>query len=168
MCDEIVIKNKSWKKMKSFCADKELVYDAIKEFAYANYKGTLFSMDFFGAIGKDFRVIALIGEENNNDNWRNNEIFSIDKSTLDKKIDFGMHNISKISNVDCICIKLNQQMILKETLKYISQDGFNGGYYAKGKFYGNDINDLVFVGVSGDYRDKKIRDINLDKFFKRQ
>jgi hypothetical protein len=168
ICDEVIVKNKSWKKMKIFSANKELLNDAIKEFAYENYKGNLFSIDFFGEIRKDFRILALIGEEDDKNNWKNNKIFLVDKNTLDKKIDFGIYDISKILGVDCICIKLNEQMVLKKILKYISQDNFRGGYYAKGKFYGNDINDLTFVGVSGDYRDKKIRDINLDKFFKRQ
>jgi hypothetical protein len=158
-----VIKNKSWKKMKTFYSDKELVYDAIKELAYANHEGTLFSMDFFGEIGEDFRIIALIGEENSKDDWQNNEIFLIDKSTLDKKNDFGIHDISKISNVSYICMKFDEQMILKEVLKYVSQDGFGGGYYAKGRFFGKNADDLVFIGVSGDYRDKKLRIIELEK-----
>jgi hypothetical protein len=166
MCNEVVIKNKSWKKMKTFRADKELVYDAIKEFAYTNYKGDLFSMDFFGEIGKDFRTIALIGEENNKDNCQKNAIFLASKDDLDKKFDFGIYDISKFLNVQCICIKFDEQMILKEVLRYISRDSFNGGYYAKGRFFGKNADDLVFIGVSGDYRDKKLRIIKLEKLLK--
>ncbi|MDR1461155.1 MAG: hypothetical protein LBI78_05870 [Campylobacteraceae bacterium] len=167
MLREVVIKNKSWKKMQIFKDNKEIVSDAIKEFAYANYKGDLFSIDFFGKIGKDFRILALIGESDNKNNLQNNKIFSINKNTLDKEIDFGIYDISENLNIDCVCIKFDENTILKEILKYISQEKFNGGYYAKGKFYGENIDDLIFLGVSGDYRDKRIRNINLDKLFKK-
>jgi hypothetical protein len=145
---------------------KELLCDAIKEFAYANYKGDLFSMDFFGEIGKDFRIVALIGEENDEDGWQNNKVFLADKDALDKDFDFGVHDISKILDIDCACIKLDEKTILEEVLKYVSRDNFDGGYYAKGSFFGNDIDDLIFIGVSGDYRDKKIKKIELEKLLK--
>jgi hypothetical protein len=167
MYNEVVVKNKSWKKIKIFNGDKELLYDVIKEFAYENYKGDLFSMDFFGEIRKDFRIIALIGEEDNKNDLQNNKVFSTNKGILDKKFSFGIRDISKFLNVNCICIKFDERMILEEVLKYISRDGFNGGYYAKGKLFGKDADDLVFIGISGDYRDKKTRNIELDRLLRK-
>jgi len=158
MINEVTIQNKSWKKMILFQENNELVNDALKEFAYANYSEDYLSVEYFGTIGKDFRVLMLIGEAKDE-----NKISSIDKQKLDKELDFGVYDLSSKIDIQCTCIKLNEKEILKEVLKYISQERFDGGYYAKGKFVGNNTDNLIFVGVSGDYRDKKLRNINLDK-----
>lgn len=154
---EITIKNISYKKTEAILSNIEIAKDAIKEFAYANSKGSCFAIDFFGEINSDFRAISLIGEE---------FIYGIDLADLDSKFGFGSFDIKKYINVVKYCrlLKFNQNEILDKILRYISYEKFEGGYFAKGKLIGKRAKDLKFIGVSGDVRNEAlIKQINLDE-----
>ncbi|MDR0423158.1 MAG: hypothetical protein LBH46_01050 [Rickettsiales bacterium] len=153
---EIIIKNTNDKKTKVSSQNIEIVNDTIKEYAYANFKSSCLKVDYFGKLGCDFRVIACIGDED--------KIFSLDLQSFDEKKDFGVFDISLETGYICKLLKFNEEEILQKILEYISYERFEGGYFTKGKFFGNSADDLVFVGVCGDIKNEKyILDIDLEK-----
>jgi len=155
------LKNNALKKTEVTLANYSIVKDAIKGYAYKNFNGSYLYVNFYGKINEDFRVLAVIGEVKNDD-----YISKIDLSKYDKKFNFGAYDITNEvkSAKNCTFFKLNQSEILRQILLYISYEKFEGGYFAKGKFSGQDINDLEFIGICGDIKNKKkIKSLKLDK-----
>ena len=147
--NEYIVKNENLKQTEITFSNIEVIKDAIKEFAYSNYRGSDVSLNFFGEIGNDFRVVIIIGDSDDE-----NIIFNIELSQLDNQFSFGIFDITKtISKIkNGHLLKFDQDKILHITLEYISDERFNGGYFAKGKLIGTNVNDLKFIGVSGDIK----------------
>ena len=159
--NEYVVKNENLKQTEIIFSNIEVLKDAIKEFAYSNYSGIDVSLNFFGEIGNDFRVVIIIGDSDDE-----NIIFNIELSQLDNQFSFGIFDITKtISKIkNGHLLKFDQDKILHITLEYISDERFNGGYFAKGKLIGTNVNDLKFIGVSGDIKNEAlINSLNLDE-----
>lgn len=159
---EVEIKNKSCKKTEVTLANIEIVKDAVKEFAYKSFKGSYLFFDIYGEIDRDFRVLGVIseGDENN--------IGKIDLKKYEKS-SLGVTDISQdIGGAKfCTYFKLDQSEILKQILYYIAYERFEGGYYAKGKFIGKNSDDLVFIGICGDIKNcAEIKSADLDEMIK--
>lgn len=100
--NEYTLKNENYKKTEITLSNITIVKEALQEFAYSHFKGSCFSINFFGKIDKDFRVIAIIGEADND-----NIIFKANPEELDKKFRFGVFNIKKIFLEQGLVILLN-------------------------------------------------------------
>ena len=159
---EVEIKNESCKKTEVTLANIEIVKDAVKEFAYKSFKGSYLFFDIYGEIDRDFRVLGVIGE-GDEDNIRKIDLKKYEKSSV------GATNISQdIQGAKfCTYFKLDQSEILKQILYYIAYERFEGGYYAKGKFIGKNSGDLVFIGICGDVKNcAEIKSVDLDEIIK--
>ena len=161
MNNEYVVKNENLKKTEITFSNFEVIKDAIKEFSYEHYSGSCFTLNFFGEINKDFRVLAIIGDSNDD-----SVIFNAELSKLDNEFSFGVFDITKqipqlkIGHL----LKFEQNKILHITLEYISNERFNGGYFAKGKLIGNNSDDFKFIGVTGDIKNEVLINLlNLDE-----
>ena len=159
--NEYIVKNENLKQTEITFSNIEVIKDAIKEFAYSNYTGSDVSLNFFGEIDNDFRVIVVIGNSDDE-----NIIFNIELSQLDNQFSFGIFDINpiipRINNGHLL--KFDQDKILHITLEYISNERFNGGCFAKGKLIGTNVNDLKFIGISGDIKNEAfINSLNLDE-----
>ena len=158
---EVILKNSNLKKTELTYASSSIIYDSLKEFIYSKYKGDCLKIDIFGNIDNDFRAIAVIAAM---DNENDEIIHKLNLKFFDKKYDYGEFNLVKeIANAkSCVLLKLKESEILTKILSYISFEKFMGSYFSKGRFIGENINNLKFIGVCGDLKNEKyIEKINL-------
>ena len=98
------------------------------------------------------------------DNENDEIIHKFNLQYFDRKYDYGEFNLAReIANAkSCVLLKLKESEILTKILSYISFEKFMGSYFSKGRFIGENINNLKFIGVCGDLKNEKyIEKINL-------
>ena len=116
-----------------------------------------------GEVNNDFRVILVIMNAIDEDDEIN---IDLNLSKLDDEFSFGVFDITnQIPKAKTAhLLKLEQNKILHITLEYISDERFNGGYFAKGKLIGTNSDDFKFIGVTGDVKNEVlINSLNLDE-----
>lgn len=158
---EVILKNSNLKKTELTYASSSIIYDSLKEFIYSKYNGDCLKIDIFGNIDNDFRAIAVIAAM---DNENDEIIHKLNLKFFDKKYDYGEFNLAReVANAkSCVLLKLKESEILTKILSYISFEKFMGSYFSKGRFIGENINNLKFIGVCGDLKNEKyIEKINL-------
>ena len=164
--NEYVVKNENLKQTEITFSNFELPKNAVIDFAYANYSGSFIKMIFLGEIYNDFRALIVIIDTI--DEYDDVELWNIDLglSKLDTEFSFGVFDITnRIPKAKtAYLLKLDQNKILHITLESISDDRFNGGYFAKGKLIGTNSDDFKFIGVTGDIKNEElISSLNLNE-----
>lgn len=161
--NDYFIKNENLKQTAITFSNFEAPKDAVMEFAYENYIGSFIRLIFLGEVNNNFRVVLVIMETIDEDDEIN---IDLDLSKLDDEFSFGVFDVTKqIPRAKTAhLLKLDQNKILHITLEYISNERFNGGYFAKGKLIGTNSNDFKFIGVTGDIKNEMlINSLNLDE-----